>query len=100
MPGVDSLRIPEPWEPPELGFGEGLEQGLKVKVMRLIHAGEKYQILFVFLGPHLWHMDISRLGVESELQLLARDGTLPLTDTCRVLNPLSHDGNVPNYILT
>ena len=22
---------------------------------------------FVFLGPHLWHMKVSRLGVESEL---------------------------------
>ena len=23
--------------------------------------------LFVFLGPHLWHMEVPRLGVESEL---------------------------------
>ena len=22
---------------------------------------------FVFLGPYLWHMEVSRLGVESEL---------------------------------
>ena len=28
--------------------------------------------LFVcFLGPHLWHMEVRRLGVESELQQLA-----------------------------
>ena len=26
---------------------------------------------FVFLGPHPWHMEIPRLGVESELQPLA-----------------------------
>ena len=26
--------------------------------------------LFFFLGPHLWHIDVPRLGVESELQLL------------------------------
>ena len=25
---------------------------------------------FVFLGPHLWHMEVPRLGVKSELQLL------------------------------
>ena len=25
----------------------------------------------VFLGPHLWHMGVPRLGVKSELQLLA-----------------------------
>ena len=28
-------------------------------------------IYFVFLGPHPWHMEVPRLGVESELQLLA-----------------------------
>ena len=27
--------------------------------------------LFVFLGPHLWHMEVPRLGVESGLQLPA-----------------------------
>ena len=27
--------------------------------------------LFVFLGPHPWHMEILRLGVKSELQLPA-----------------------------
>ena len=26
---------------------------------------------FFFLGPYLWHMEVPRLGVESELQLLA-----------------------------
>ena len=25
----------------------------------------------IYLGPHLWHMDVPRLGVESELHLLA-----------------------------
>ena len=28
-------------------------------------------IYFVFLGLHLWHIEVPRLGVESELQLLA-----------------------------
>ena len=27
--------------------------------------------LFVFLGPHAWHMEVPRPGVERELQLLA-----------------------------
>ena len=27
--------------------------------------------LFKILGPHLWHVEVPRLGVESELQLLA-----------------------------
>ena len=26
---------------------------------------------FFFIGPHLWHMEVLRLGVKSELQLLA-----------------------------
>ena len=26
-------------------------------------------LFFCFLGPHLWHMEVPRLGVESELQL-------------------------------
>ena len=30
-----------------------------------------YFILFCFLGPHLWHMEIPRRGVELELQLPA-----------------------------
>ena len=30
-----------------------------------------YFFLFFFLGPHPWHVEVPRLGVESELQLLA-----------------------------
>ena len=30
-----------------------------------------YYYYFCFLGLHLWHGEIPRLGVESELQLLA-----------------------------
>ena len=30
-----------------------------------------FVLFFVFLGPHPQHMDVPRLGVESELQLLA-----------------------------
>ena len=42
---------------PNRVIGEGLE--------------EVTFVLFFFLGPHLWHMEVSRLEVESELQLLA-----------------------------
>ena len=35
---------------------------------RSVHQGCQYFILFfVFLGPHLWHMEVPRLGIESEL---------------------------------
>ena len=30
-----------------------------------------YILFLVFLRPHLWHMEVPRLGVESALQLLA-----------------------------
>ena len=28
-------------------------------------------VFFFLLGPHLWHMEVPRLGVQSELHLLA-----------------------------
>ena len=57
--------------------------------------------LFFFQGLHLQHMDTPRLGVKSELQLLACTTTTAMTDLshicdlhlkswqCRILNPLS-----------
>ena len=55
---------------------------------------------FCFLGPHLWHMEVPRLGVESELQLLAYTTATATGDLncvcnlyhgsqqCWILNPL------------
>ena len=41
------------------------------------------EIFFFFLWPHLHHVEISRLGVESELQLLAYiTATLDLSHIC------------------
>ena len=31
----------------------------------------KFFFFLVFLGPHLWHVEVPKLGVESELQLPA-----------------------------
>ena len=78
-------------------------------------------VLFCFLGLHLWHMEVPRLGVKLELQLPAyatatampdprpvwdlqqhqilnplteaRNRTWILMDTSWVCNPLSHNGN-------
>ena len=41
-------------------------------------------ILFLFLGPHPQHMEVPRLGVESELQLLAYSTVTATPD------PLTH----------
>ena len=59
-----------------------------------------FNFFFPFLGLHLWHMEVTRLRVESELQHWifnplseARGGTHILMDASQVLNPLSHIGN-------
>ena len=64
----------------------------------------KKQVLFFFffLGPHLWHMEVPRLGVELELQLQALATAMATPDLrhicdlcrsflqqCQILNPLS-----------
>jgi len=41
---------------------------------------------FVFWGLHLWHMEVPRLGVELELQLLAYTTTTTPPDLRRVCN--------------
>ena len=57
--------------------------------------------LFSFLGPYLWHIEVPRLGVELELQLLAyTTATATWDPSCvfdllhtlqhrQILNPLS-----------
>ena len=60
-----------------------------------------FLFFFIFLGPHLWHMEVLRLGAKSELQLPAYTtdtGTWDLScdcdlhhssHQCWILNPLS-----------
>ena len=60
-----------------------------------------YVFIFVFLGLHPQHMEVPRLGVESELQLLAYPTATAVQDPsrvcdlhhslrqCQILNPLS-----------
>ena len=61
--------------------------------------------LVVFLGPHLWHMEVPRLGVELELLLLAYATATAMQDSshicdlhhsswqCWIPNPLSRARN-------
>ena len=60
---------------------------------------------FCFLGPHPWHMEVPRLGVKPELQLLACTTVTALWDLshvcnlhhssqqCLILNPLGEARN-------
>ena len=41
-------------------------------------------LFFVFLGPHLWYMELPRLGVESELQLPAYTTAIALQELSRI----------------
>ena len=53
---------------------------------------------FCFLGPYLWHMEVSRLGVKSELQLPA-DTTATATQDPNVVCDLQHSSRqcrIPN----
>ena len=66
---------------------------------------------FCFLAPHLWHMDVPRLGVELELQLLAyvtataTEDPGPVCDFHRnslqrwILNPLSKARNGTHILI-
>ena len=61
--------------------------------------------VFAFLGPHVQHMEVPRLGIESELQLPAYTTATATPDPshvcdlhhglwqCRILNPLSETGD-------
>ena len=58
---------------------------------------------FSFLGPHMWHMEVPRLGVESATATATSDLS-HICDLhcslhqCRILNPLSRDRDW-NHIL-
>ena len=82
-----------------------------------LFLSDSFFFFFVFLCPYLWYMEVPRLGVESELQLLAsatatatpshssqqhgilnqlskaRDRTWVRMDISWVLNLLDHHGN-------
>ena len=42
---------------------------------------------FVFLGPHLWHTEVPRIEVESELQLKAYTTAITMPEPSHICNP-------------
>ena len=64
--------------------------------MMIVIWGVFCLVVFCFLGPHLWHMEIPRLGVDLELQLPAY--TQP--QQCWFLNPLSGARNQTRILIT
>ena len=61
------------------------------------HMGQYYCCCYCFLGPHPWHMEVPRLGVELELQLLAYTTATATPDLSRVCN--LHHSSRPCQIL-
>ena len=51
----------------------------------------------VFLGPHLWHMEVPRLGIKLELQLLAYTTAIATQDPSRVCD--LHHSSQQRWIL-
>ena len=53
-------------------------------------------LLFIFAGPHLWHKEVPRLGVKSELQLLAYTTATAMQDpshVCKLHHSLGNAGS-------
>ena len=48
------------------------------------YFGQLLLLFFVFLGPHPLHMDILRLGVQLELQLLAYTSATAMPDLSHI----------------
>ena len=62
--------------------------GNSLNSLFLSHSATQLSVfLFCFLGPHPWHVEVPRLGVESELQL-------PAYTTATATWDLSHNWNL------
>ena len=55
-----------------------------------------FVLSFCLLGPHWWHMEVPRLGVESELLLLAYATATAMWDLSRVCD--LHDNSWQHWI--
>ena len=54
-------------------------------------CGQLYIYVYIFLGPHTWHIEILRLGVKLELQLLAYTTATPdLSHVCNLHHSSQH----------
>ena len=66
--------------------------------MGLVKDGILIFFFFFFLGLHRRHMEVPRLGVESELQLLAYTTAAAMQNLSHVcdLHPSSRQHQIPN----
>ena len=86
---ADTLKA-ERWHPilgGTVGFW-GHSQGFPSVILglQIFYERRPFFFFFYFLGPHLWHMDVPRLGVESELHLQAYTTATATSDPSHVFN--------------
>ena len=67
-------------------MGAAREKKTELKTMNLDERYTGELFFFFFLGPHLWHMKVPRLGLESQLQLPAYTTATATQDLSRVCN--------------
>ena len=58
----------------------------RIKILYIYFLFFKFFYFFCFLGPHLWHVEVPRLGIELELQLLADTIATAMWDPSHVCN--------------
>ena len=90
-PGATAPIRPLAWEPP---YAEGAVLKTEEEIVVCIPF-VLYVLFFCFLGPHLCHMEVPRLGAEPELQLLAyATATLDLSHICDPYHSHSNTGSL------
>ena len=99
--------IPAPWDPP-LGSeiqafpSQCILRGLSPSLLSpLLQASKFYlfNLFFLFLYPHPWHVEVPRPGIESQTRSfnpLLPAGIKP--NPSRILNPLCHSGNSKSLV--
>ena len=65
----------------------GSAKASEKQVIHLFYLFLFYFCIFVFSGPHPWHMEVPRLGVQSELQRPVYATATAMWDPSLVYNP-------------
>ena len=85
---------PFPWRFSSLGkFGKTRHY----LSLAMLQAENRFYLFFCFLGSHLQHMEVPRLGVESELQLLVYSTATVMPDPRQVCD--LHHSSQQHWIL-
>ena len=71
---------------------------LQTQWLRRLGKDFESPFFFCFLGPHLQHMEVPRLGVESELQLLAFTTTQDPSGTATYTTAHGNAGSLTHWV--